>query len=103
MPSQIDRALRDVITAVRPALVHVNDIWWVPQTLCAVEGMGVQIVAHVIATHRNAVGTDVSIMTYLRSPEWSPPFGVWALLIGTVVTVVAYVFWLGLLATSKDS
>ncbi len=39
------RALRDVIAAVRPALIHVNDIWWVPQTLRAVEG--VKIVAHV--------------------------------------------------------
>jgi len=39
------RALRDVIAAVRPALVHVNDIWWVPQTLRAAEG--VKIVAHV--------------------------------------------------------
>src|SRR5438132_7646366 len=26
------RALRNVIAAVRPALIHVNDIWWVPQT-----------------------------------------------------------------------
>lgn len=42
------RALRDVIAAVRPALVHVNDIWWVPQTRCAVEGLApVPIVAHV--------------------------------------------------------
>ena len=39
------RALRDVIAAVRPALIHVNDIWWVPQTLRAAEGL--KIVAHV--------------------------------------------------------
>lgn len=42
------RALRDVIASVRPVLVHVNDIWWVPQTLRAVAGLpGVPIVAHV--------------------------------------------------------
>ena len=42
------RALRDVIVSVRPVLVHVNDIWWVPQTLRAVAGLpGVPIVAHV--------------------------------------------------------
>ncbi len=39
------RALRDVIMAVRPAVVHVNDIWWVPQTLRAAEG--IKIAAHV--------------------------------------------------------
>lgn len=42
------RALRDVIASVRPVLVHVNDIWWVPQTLRAVAGLPVvPIVAHV--------------------------------------------------------
>jgi glycosyltransferase involved in cell wall biosynthesis len=42
------RALRDVIAAVRPALIHINDIWWVPQTLRAVAGLpAVPIVAHV--------------------------------------------------------
>jgi len=42
------RALHDVIAAVRPVLIHVNDIWWVPQTRCAVEGLApVPIVAHV--------------------------------------------------------
>ncbi|MEK6694979.1 MAG: glycosyltransferase family 4 protein [Nitrospirota bacterium] len=42
------RALHDVIAAVRPALIHVNDIWWVPQTLRAVAGLpAVPIVAHV--------------------------------------------------------
>ena len=41
------RALRDVIAAVQPALIHVNDIWWVPQTLSAGEGFGLPIVAHV--------------------------------------------------------
>ena len=42
------RALRHVIAAVRPALIHVNDIWWVPQTLRAVEGLPrVPIAAHV--------------------------------------------------------
>jgi glycosyltransferase involved in cell wall biosynthesis len=41
------RALRDVIAAVRPALIHVNDIWWVPQTLRAVGGVRIPILAHV--------------------------------------------------------
>ena len=42
------RALHDVIAAVRPAVIHVNDIWWVPQTLRAVVGLpAVPIVAHV--------------------------------------------------------
>jgi len=42
------RALRDVIAAVRPTLIHVNDIWWVPQTFRAIAGLpAVPIVAHV--------------------------------------------------------
>ncbi|MBI3808974.1 MAG: glycosyltransferase family 4 protein [Nitrospirae bacterium] len=42
------RALRDVVAEVRPALIHVNDIWWVPQTFRAVAGLpAVPIVAHV--------------------------------------------------------
>ena len=41
------RVLRDAIAAARPALIHVNDIWWVPQTLRASEGFGIPIVAHV--------------------------------------------------------
>ncbi len=41
------RCLREVIVAERPMLLHVNDIWWVPQTLRAAAGLGVPIVAHV--------------------------------------------------------
>ncbi len=41
------RALRLIITEMRPALLHVNDIWWVPQTLRAVAGVRIPIVAHV--------------------------------------------------------
>jgi glycosyltransferase involved in cell wall biosynthesis len=41
------RALREVIITTRPQLLHVNDIWWVPQTLRAVAGVGMPIVAHV--------------------------------------------------------
>jgi glycosyltransferase involved in cell wall biosynthesis len=42
------RALHDVIALIRPALIHVNDIWWVPQTLRAVAGLpAVPVVAHV--------------------------------------------------------
>ncbi len=41
------RRLRDVILAERPALLHVNDIWWVPQTLRAAEGAEIPVLAHV--------------------------------------------------------
>lgn len=41
------RRLRDVITEIRPALIHVNDIWWVPHSLRASSGSGVPILAHV--------------------------------------------------------
>src|SRR3989338_4449251 len=42
------RALHDVIAEVCEGLIHVNDIWWVPQTLRAVTGLpAVPIVAHV--------------------------------------------------------
>src|SRR2546427_6616397 len=41
------RALRVIITEMRPALLHVNDIWWVPQTLRAVAGLRIPIIAHV--------------------------------------------------------
>jgi glycosyltransferase involved in cell wall biosynthesis len=41
------RALRELIIAKRPRLLHVNDIWWIPQTLRAVEGMRIPVVAHV--------------------------------------------------------
>lgn len=41
------RALRTVIETERPTLLHVNDIWWVPQTLRAVAGMDIPVVAHV--------------------------------------------------------
>jgi len=42
------RALHEVIASVRPALIHVNDIWWVPQTLRAAAGLPpVPLVAHV--------------------------------------------------------
>ncbi len=41
------KKLRAVIEAEQPALVHVNDFWWVPQTLGAVNGLSVPVVAHV--------------------------------------------------------
>jgi len=40
------RQLREVIQALRPALLHVNDIWWVPQALRAA-GRAAPVVAHV--------------------------------------------------------
>jgi glycosyltransferase involved in cell wall biosynthesis len=40
-------ALRMIITEVRPMLLHVNDIWWVPQTLRAAARAQIPIVAHV--------------------------------------------------------
>jgi glycosyltransferase involved in cell wall biosynthesis len=41
------RQLRQVICEVQPVLLHVNDIWWVPQTLRAAVRMGMPVVAHV--------------------------------------------------------
>ncbi|MCX5725374.1 MAG: glycosyltransferase family 4 protein [Nitrospirae bacterium] len=43
------RRLRDLVTHLDPAMIHVNDIWWVPHTLRAVRynPASVPIVAHV--------------------------------------------------------
>ena len=43
------RRLRRLIAEVQPALVHVNDLWWVPHTVRAVAGLSyrVPIIAHV--------------------------------------------------------
>jgi glycosyltransferase involved in cell wall biosynthesis len=44
------RNLRALITCVAPALIHVNDIWWVPHTIGAVSGItGIRrpVIAHV--------------------------------------------------------
>lgn len=41
------RRLRNVIRSIQPSLIHVNDIWWVPQTLRASDGMGIPVVGHV--------------------------------------------------------
>jgi glycosyltransferase involved in cell wall biosynthesis len=44
------RNLRAVLVDVTPALIHVNDIWWVPHTISAVSGrrrLQTRIVAHV--------------------------------------------------------
>jgi glycosyltransferase involved in cell wall biosynthesis len=50
MRSTAVRRLREVIADVKPALIHVNDIWWAPQTLRAAAGSGgtrVPVVVHV--------------------------------------------------------
>jgi glycosyltransferase involved in cell wall biosynthesis len=41
------RRLREVIENDPPTLVHVNDMWWVPQAIRAVQDMGIPVVAHV--------------------------------------------------------
>ena len=41
------KSLRDAIRSSRPSLIHTNDIWWVPQTLRAAEGLGIPVIAHV--------------------------------------------------------
>jgi glycosyltransferase involved in cell wall biosynthesis len=41
------RRLRHVIEETGPSLVHVNDIWWLPQTLRAARGLGVPVLCHV--------------------------------------------------------
>ena len=40
-------ALRRVLLASRPDLVHVNDFWWVPQTLDASKALDIPILAYV--------------------------------------------------------
>ena len=39
--------LQRIIRKVQPAVLHVNDIWWVPQTLRAAAPLKIPIVAHV--------------------------------------------------------
>jgi glycosyltransferase involved in cell wall biosynthesis len=41
--------LRKLLAGVQPALVHVNDLWWVPHTVRAVAGLShrIPIIAHV--------------------------------------------------------
>ncbi|RMH37848.1 MAG: glycosyltransferase family 1 protein [Nitrospirae bacterium] len=39
--------LRSVLQTVQPALIHVNDIWWVPQTLRAMHDFDRPLVAHI--------------------------------------------------------
>jgi len=41
------RCLRHVIEQTGPSLVHVNDIWWLPQTLRAVKSLPIPILCHV--------------------------------------------------------
>ena len=41
------RRLRRVIEQAGPSLVHVNDIWWLPQTLRAVKSLPIPILCHV--------------------------------------------------------
>lgn len=43
------RRLQALLTDVQPALVHVNDLWWVPHTIRAVEGLSsrIPIIAYV--------------------------------------------------------
>ncbi len=44
------KRLRTLLEQLKPALIHVNDIWWVPQTLEAVAGhprLRTPVVAHV--------------------------------------------------------
>jgi glycosyltransferase involved in cell wall biosynthesis len=43
------RSLRAMVRDLLPAIIHVNDIWWVPHTVTAVRGsrLGRPIVAHV--------------------------------------------------------
>lgn len=41
------RQLRQVIESDPPTVVHVNDMWWVPQTMQAVRNMGIPVAAHV--------------------------------------------------------
>jgi glycosyltransferase involved in cell wall biosynthesis len=41
------RQLQDIIHNHPPAILHVNDMWWVPHTLRAAAGTGIPVAAHV--------------------------------------------------------
>ena len=41
------RFLKSIIDSMQPRIIHVNDMWWVPQTRRACRKAGVPIVAHV--------------------------------------------------------
>ena len=41
------QALESLITSIRPHVIHVNDIWWVPQVLRASRQFSIPVVAHV--------------------------------------------------------
>ncbi|ALA59906.1 putative Glycosyl transferase group 1 [Nitrospira moscoviensis] len=41
------RQLAMMLERLNPDVVHVNDIWWVPQTMLAVNGMNLPVIAHV--------------------------------------------------------
>jgi glycosyltransferase involved in cell wall biosynthesis len=58
--------LHNIIRNVNPVALHVNDIWWVPQTLRAVGNLQIPIVAHVRqeiearkARHYELAGADL--------------------------------------------
>lgn len=40
------RMLRNLMEELKPSLIHVNDLWWVPQTLRALPAARVPVVAH---------------------------------------------------------
>lgn len=40
------RLLRHLIEDLKPSLIHVNDLWWVPQTLRALHAARVPVAAH---------------------------------------------------------
>lgn len=39
--------LREVLRSIKPTLIHVNDIWWVPQVLRAAKDLAIPKLAHV--------------------------------------------------------
>jgi len=41
------RALESIIESVQPQIIHVNDMWWVPQVLRASRRFPIPVVAHV--------------------------------------------------------
>ena len=44
------RVFSALLSRLRPALIHVNDIWWVPHTICAVNSLTggvIPVIAHV--------------------------------------------------------
>ena len=60
--------LRKLLADVQPALVHVNDLWWVPHTVRAVAGLSHRIP---IITHVRQETQPRKVSQVYLGPEWT--------------------------------